>query len=286
MPRPLLLAVDADPEGSRGSRPTCRAGSAALPVRGEATAGRAGPAGGARDRGDPVATVLRTSGCPTSPEPSCSAGCAPCTPTPAALLLFSLVEPPTAEAILRAMAMGDINYYVLKPWSEHDELFNRTVGEFVHEWSRTVTSAEREVVVVAERRAPRGHGIRSLLTRNGIPHTFLERGTPMATTALTQIGMRDPDELAGPVVVWMPALGTVLLDPTDAEICEASGIRTTLPDDEREFDVLVVGAGPAGLAASVYASSEGLRVLVVERSRWAGRPGRARSSATTGFLAV
>ena len=65
----------------------------------------------------------------------------------------------------------------------------------------------------------------------------------------------------------------MLLDPTDAEICEAWGIRTTLPDDEREFDVLVVGAGPAGLAASVYASSEGLRVLVVEQGV-AGRAGR------------
>jgi thioredoxin reductase (NADPH) len=72
----------------------------------------------------------------------------------------------------------------------------------------------------------------------------------------------------------MPALGgKVLLDPTDAEICEAWGIRTELPDDERDFDLLIVGAGPAGLASSVYASSEGLRILTVERESLGGQAG-------------
>jgi thioredoxin reductase (NADPH) len=65
----------------------------------------------------------------------------------------------------------------------------------------------------------------------------------------------------------------VLLDPTDAEICEAWGIKTTLADEDRDFDVVVVGAGPAGLAASVYASSEGLQVLVVERETLGGQAG-------------
>ena len=183
-------------------------------------------------------------------------------------------ERPTAEAILRAMAVGDINYYVLKPWSDTDELFKRTVGEFVHEWSRTVVSPQREVVVVADRRAPRGHGIRSLLTRNGIPHTFLERGTEGAMAALRHAGVPDPEAEEGPVVVWMQAIGGKLLfDPTDAELCEAWGIRTTLDEDDRDFDVVMIGAGPAGLAASVYASSEGLRVLVVERETLGGQAG-------------
>jgi thioredoxin reductase (NADPH) len=128
-------------------------------------------------------------------------------------------------------------------------------------------------VVVAERREPRGHGIRNLLTRNGIPHAYLERGTPAAVTALTEMRVRTPEALTGPVVVWMPAIGgSVLVDPTDADLCEAWGIRTTL-DDERDFDVVVVGAGPAGLATSVYASSEGLRVLVVERETLGGQAG-------------
>ncbi len=247
-------------------------------IRGELTATAAlAQLEAARDRHDPVVTVLADQWLPDLPGAELLARVRTMHPDARRALLVpwgAWADRPTAEAILRAMALGDINYYVLKPWSEHDELFNRTIGEFVHEWSRTVTSPEREVVVVAERRAARGHGIRSLLTRNGIPHTFLERGSADATAALAQIGIRAPEELTGPVVVWMPALGgTVLLDPTDAEICEAWGIPTTLQDEERDFDVLVVGAGPAGLAASVYASSEGLRVLVVERESLGGQAG-------------
>jgi thioredoxin reductase (NADPH) len=276
--RPLLLAVDADPESlSRLESHLQRRFGADYRVRGELSSDAALTLlQDCADRGDPVAVVVADQWLPGVPGAVLLGRVRTLHPDARRALLVpwgAWSDRPTAEAILRAMAVGDINYYVLKPWSDTDELFSRTVGEFVHEWSRTVVSPEREVVVVAERRAPRGHGIRSLLTRNGIPHTYLERGTPAAVTVLGQVGVRDPEQLTGPVVVWMPAIGgAVLLDPTDAQICEAWGIRTTL-DDDRDFDVVVVGAGPAGLAASVYASSEGLRVLVVERETLGGQAG-------------
>ena len=72
----------------------------------------------------------------------------------------------------------------------------------------------------------------------------------------------------------MPAIGgTRLVDPTDAEILEAWGIPTNLRDADRDFDLLVVGAGPAGLGAAVYASSEGVRTVVVEREAIGGQAG-------------
>lgn len=177
----------------------------------------------------------------------------------------------TASSILTAMAVGDINYYVLKPWIARDELFHRVVAEFVQEWSRSEASNLREVVVIADLHSARGHAIRSLLTRNGIPSAFREKGSLLADAALRSIG-EDTSE-AG-VLVWMPALGgTLLRDPSDAEIAEAWGVPTTLGDTDRDFDVLVVGGGPAGLAAAVYASSEGLRTLVVERESIGGQAG-------------
>ncbi|WP_132300380.1 FAD-dependent oxidoreductase [Kribbella sp. VKM Ac-2568] len=177
----------------------------------------------------------------------------------------------TAAAILAAMAVGDINYYVLKPWINRDELFHRTVAEFVQEWSRNETANWREVVVIAEQHSARAHAITSLLSRNGIPNAFRPSGSPEANDVLHAI--HEPDPGAG-VLVWMAAVGsTILHDPTDAEVAEAWGVRTTLADEGRAFDVLVIGAGPAGLAAAVYASSEGLRTLVVEREAIGGQAG-------------
>lgn len=180
----------------------------------------------------------------------------------------------TARAILQAMAVGQISYYVLKPWTDRDELFHRTVAEFVQEWSRSDPSNLREVVVVADRRSPRAAEIRNVLARNGIPHAFREEGTAAAEGILRELhldGVRTSDS---EVLVWMPALGgKVLLDPTDVEIAQAWGVATTLDPDNRDFDVLVIGGGPAGLAAAVYGSSEGLRTLVVERESLGGQAG-------------
>jgi thioredoxin reductase (NADPH) len=176
-----------------------------------------------------------------------------------------------ASAILTSVAVGDIDYYVLKPWIQRDELFHRTIAEFVQEWSRRDVANLREVVVIADRQLVRGHEIRSLLSRNGIPHAFRERGSEQANAALREIG---DDAADTDVLVWMPAVGgEVLRDPTDDEIAEAWGIHTTLEPGDRDFDVLVIGAGPSGLAAAVFASSEGMRTLVVERESIGGQAG-------------
>ncbi|MDQ3104859.1 MAG: FAD-dependent oxidoreductase [Actinomycetota bacterium] len=177
----------------------------------------------------------------------------------------------TAAAILQSMAAGDIQYYVLKPWTSPDELFHRTVAEFLQEWSRSDVGNQREVVVVGDRRTARSHEVRSMLTRNGIPHAFHDRESAQGEAVLARVGTARSQ---AHLVVWMPVLnGKLLLNPTDAEIAEAWGIGTDLPPDTRDFDVLVVGAGPAGLAAAVYASSEGLSTLVVEREAIGGQAG-------------
>ena len=187
-----------------------------------------------------------------------------------------------AAMILSAMAVGDVAYYVLKPWIERDELFHRVIAEFVQEWSRSDTTNLREVVVIADPHSARAHQITTVLSRNGIPHVFRERQSDLAEAAIRAIqgadraGRATPatDLAAADVVVWLPALGgRVLLDPTDADLVEAWGIATTLPPDERDFDLLVIGGGPAGLAAAVYAASEGLTTLVVERESIGGQAG-------------
>jgi thioredoxin reductase (NADPH) len=167
------------------------------------------------------------------------------------------------------MAVGDISYYVLKPWITPDELFHRVIAEFVMEWSRSEPANMREVVVVAAQHSGRAYAVSDLLSRTGIPHTFRSRTSELGQKVLEEIG--NP---GGEVAVWMPAIGgTRLVDPTDAEILEAWGIPTSLADVDRTFDLLVVGAGPAGLGTAVYASSEGVRTVVVEREAIGGQAG-------------
>jgi thioredoxin reductase (NADPH) len=169
--------------------------------------------------------------------------------------------------MLRAMGRGDIDYYVLKPWRRADEYFHRTITEFLQEWERATAASPQEVAVVCEWRSARGHQVRQMLARNGVPHVAHDTDSPEGRRILAEVHREGTRE---PVVVLMD--GVVLVDPTNTELASAYGVSTTL-GDRSDFDLVVVGAGPAGLAAAVYASSEGLDTLVVERESIGGQAG-------------
>jgi len=174
---------------------------------------------------------------------------------------------PTAAGIHRAVALGHADYYVLKPWRSPDELFHRTIAEFLHEWSRVALPGPSPIVVVAALSTRRAHEITTLLIRNGVPHVAHDSNSRDGRRLLEQLGLA---ECELPVVV--SSGGLVLVDPSNAELAASYGMSTRI-DGHGDFDVAVVGAGPAGLAAAVYASSEGLRTLVVERESIGGQAG-------------
>jgi thioredoxin reductase (NADPH) len=173
----------------------------------------------------------------------------------------------TADAMLRAMARGRMDYYVLKPWRRADEFFHRTVTEFLHEWERASAASPQEVALIGERRSTRSHELRDLLSRNGVPHVFHETDSAEGRRLLAEAGI----ERTGDSVV-IPVAGPVLVNPSNAELAGSYGVSTSL-EGRSDFDVAVVGAGPAGLAAAVYGSSEGLETLVVERESIGGQAG-------------
>jgi len=275
--RPLLLVVDADPERlERCETELGRGFGVDFRVRGELTAAAAiNCLQQAHDWEQRVAVVLVDHALAEAERTEILAASRTLHPDARRALLIewgAWAERTTASAILSAMSVGDINYYILKPWITHDELFQRTVAEFIQEWSRYEVANLREVVVIASDHSVRGQAVRSLLARNGIPSAFRVSGSAQASEVLEYIGEPDPGD---GVLVWMAAVGgAVLHDPTDAEIAEGWGVSTTLAEgEEPAFDVLVIGAGPGGLAAAVYASSEGLRTLVVERESIGGQAG-------------
>ncbi|MFG1623592.1 FAD-dependent oxidoreductase [Kribbella sp. NPDC049227] len=274
--RPLLLVVDADPERLERCETELERGFGVdYRVRGELTTAAAlSCLQLAHELEHRVAVVMVDNALPDDERAEILAASRTLHPDARRALLIewgAWATRSTAAAILSAMSVGDINYYVLKPWIAQDELFHRTVAEFVQEWSRYEVANLREVVVIASDHSVRGQAVRSLLARNGIPSAFRVSGSVPANAVLEWIGEPDPGDS---VLVWMPAVGgAVLRDPTDVEIAEAWGVSTTLADGEDSFDLLVIGAGPGGLAAAVYASSEGLRTLVVEREAIGGQAG-------------
>ena len=272
--RPLLLAVEADARQlARIEGELQRAFGADFRVRGELLPEDAlRVLQGAKDRNERAAVVLVDESFPDDARAKIFETARSLHPNAKRALLVAWgawAHPESAQKILRSMAVGDISYYVLKPWITPDELFHRVIAEFVMEWSRSEPTNMREVVVVAAQHSGRAYAVSDLMSRNGIPHTFRSRSSELGQKVLEELG-----HPKGEVAVWMPAIGgTRLVDPTDAEILEAWGIPTTLADVDRDFDLLVVGAGPAGLGTAVYASSEGIRTVIVEREAIGGQAG-------------
>ena len=122
-------------------------------------------------------------------------------------------------------------------------------------------------VLIGEPRSPQLLRLLNFLQRNGHPHQTVEgRDDPVAAAMLQQYGATAADVLA------VCPYGTVLVDPTEEALGRCLGMVDTAPHDGL-YDVLVVGAGPAGLATAVYGASEGLRVVVVDRSAYGGQAG-------------
>jgi thioredoxin reductase (NADPH) len=138
------------------------------------------------------------------------------------------------------------------------------VSEFLAEWTRLHRPGMELIRIVGEEFSPRANEIRELLDRNGIPYGFVAAGTPQAAQMLDERGARDK---ALPLVLLLD--GSSLADPSDSEIMDGVGESP----GQLQCDVAVVGGGPAGLTAAVYAGSEGLGALVVERHVIGGQAG-------------
>lgn len=173
----------------------------------------------------------------------------------------------TAEAIFDAIALGRIDYYVLKPAAPSDEVFHQAISSFLLEWTRSRQRAPDTVHVVAEAWSGRAYELREALQRCALPHTFSLADSTEGRETLAKAG---PGAKL-PLIV-LPD-GELLNDPTNKDIARASGAPVDV--ERHEFDVVIVGAGPAGLSAAVYGASEGMATLVVDEG---GVGGQATSS--------
>ncbi len=218
-----------------------------------------------RDGGELVALVIADLWMPDMAGPDVLVRAHGIFPEAQRALLVDWGDRAAAPAILENCAMGRLDNYLHKPWSPPEVHLYPAVGEFLADWTRMHGPRMEIVRVLGEDPSPRGREIRDLLERNGIPHGFYcaDSGEGLRLIEKARI---DPGRL--PSVV-LPD-GHVLPDPTNAEILDALGATDI---EEPTCDLAIVGGGPAGLASAVYASSEGLRTVVIEREAVGGQAG-------------
>ncbi len=175
------------------------------------------------------------------------------------------------EAAIRAINKAHIDYYLQKPWDPPEERLYPVLDDLLDDWRAGYHPGFEGIRVVGHRWSPEAHGIKDFLARNQVPYTWLdvEAGTE-ARELLAQTGLpADADKL--PVILLPDA--PPLVRPTLGELGAQVGLQTRaeLPF----YDLVIVGAGPAGLAAAVYGASEGLRTLMIEQEAPGGQAGQS-----------
>jgi thioredoxin reductase len=176
----------------------------------------------------------------------------------------------TARPIFEALTLGQLDRWMYVPEVVGDEEFHGFVTETLEEWSTRQGGGFEAVRMIGDRWSERAQHLRDTFTRNRIPLGFYEADSLDGRAILAGLQLEDP-RLPVIQVRFRPER-PVLQDPDDLEIAEAFGLFEQLEADQ-VFDLVVLGSGPAGLGASVYAASEGLSTLVLEPEAIGGQAG-------------
>jgi thioredoxin reductase (NADPH) len=172
------------------------------------------------------------------------------------------------EAAIRAINEIDLDHYLRKPWEPPEEQLYPIVGDLLDTWEADAPAETEDVRLVGPRFLASAHVLRDLLARNDIAYRWIDVEDEEGQRLLGAAGLADPDM---PVALLRD--GTVLEAPAPVALAEALGLSTRA--ERSLYDLVVVGAGPAGLAAGVYGASEGLRTLLVEREAPGGQAGQS-----------
>jgi thioredoxin reductase len=223
-----------------------------------------------RAAGLPVAMVIGEVGAQDPDGIELLAGVRAIDPTALRVAAVGWGDWPAVRSVFEAVSLGKIDHWVTAPVQTPAEEFHRWISEFLREWASQRGGGFEPVQVIGERWSARSQELRDLFSRYRVPVGFYDARSGRARQMLHELGLESP-ELPVVVLRFGPER-PALVNPSNLEIADAFGlIRPVSP--EEVFDVAVVGAGPAGLAAAVYASSEGLRTVVAEHEAIGGQAG-------------
>ncbi len=171
------------------------------------------------------------------------------------------------DAAIRAINTARIEYYLMKPWDPPEEQLYPVLDDLLEDWQASFHPPFEGIRIVGHRWSAKSHLIKEFLARNHVPYQWLDIEKDEEARRLVNVAAASDLDL--PLVLF--ADGSHLTEPSNAVIAEKIGLRTRA--EQPFYDVIVVGAGPAGLAAAVYGSSEGLRTALIEREAPGGQAG-------------
>ncbi|MEO0373648.1 MAG: FAD-dependent oxidoreductase [Cyanobacteria bacterium P01_A01_bin.17] len=172
------------------------------------------------------------------------------------------------NAAIDSINKAQLDYYLLKPWDPPEEKLYPVLDDLIRDWQATFKPEFKGVKVISDRWSPNSHALRDFLARNQIPYRWLDiENNQEAQQLVTYAGENDNPCLP---LVLLPD-GEKLVKPTTAQLAQQVGMQTEAANPF--YDLVIIGGGPAGLAAAVYGASEGLRTVMIEREAPGGQAG-------------
>jgi thioredoxin reductase (NADPH) len=265
--KPVLLTVDDDPGVSRAVARDLRRryGQDYRIVRAESGRQALEALREIKLRGDPVAVLLADYRMPEMSGLEFLEQAMDLFPNARRALLTAYAD---TDAAIQAINVIDLDHYLLKPWEPPEEKLYPVVDDLVELWRTADDQPVTSTQVVGHRWSARSYEVRDFLARNSVSYRWLTADQPEGRRLLEAAGL---DEASIPLVVTPD--GDSLVDPSVEELAARVGLSTTPATDF--YDTVIVGGGPAGLGAAVYAASEGLRTVLVEREATGGQAGQS-----------
>jgi thioredoxin reductase (NADPH) len=172
-----------------------------------------------------------------------------------------------ARKVLLTINTVGLDHYLMKPWTPAEENLYPVLDDLISDWEATATLPYDGIRVAGTLWSASSHSIKDFLARSQIPYQFLDIERDVDAKSLVEQANESTHRLP---VVFFPE-GDVLIEPSLTEVAEKAGLQTQA--DEPFYDLIVVGAGPAGLAAAVYGASEGVHTLLIDKETPGGQAG-------------
>ncbi|HKA00572.1 MAG TPA: FAD-dependent oxidoreductase, partial [Candidatus Solibacter sp.] len=267
MTKPVLLTVDDDPEVLRAVERDLRRHYAEhyRVVRAESGTAALDTLRQLRKRNDSVGLMLVDQRMPQMSGVEFISQAADLFPDAKRVLLTAYAD---TDAAIRAINLARIHHYLLKPWDPPEEQLYPVLDDLLEDWRASFRPPFEGLRVLGNRWSRLSYQLRDFLARNHVPYQWLDVESP-GDEARRLIESLDSQELRLPLVLFSD--GSSLSEPTTAELAEKLGLRTRA--EMAFYDLLIIGGGPAGLAAAVYGASEGLRTVMIEREAPGGQAG-------------